>query len=50
MVKTCRRLRLNGSFCAMEDSLEVDVRRKNIENCARTNSAFSGTLWGNFHD
>jgi hypothetical protein len=50
MGKICRPRRLNGSFYAMDDSPEGDGRGKNIENYARTNSASSGTLWGNFHD
>jgi hypothetical protein len=50
MTKFGRQLRLNASFCAIDDLLESDRLRRNVENCARTNSAFSGTLWVNSHD
>jgi hypothetical protein len=50
MGKIWRQSRLSGSFCAMVDSREGDHRRKNVENCARNNSALSGTLWANSHD
>jgi len=50
MTKFGRQLRLNVSFCAIDDLLKSDRLRRNVENCARTNSAFSGTLWVNSHD
>jgi hypothetical protein len=49
MNKICRQSRLNASYRATDDSLEFDCLGRDAENCARTNSAFSGTLWGISH-
>jgi hypothetical protein len=50
MYKSCRQLGLNASFYATDDRLESARLRRDAENCARTYSAFSGTLWVNSHD
>jgi hypothetical protein len=50
MAKTGRQPGLNASCCAIENLLASDRLSRNVENCARNNSAFSGTLWGISHD
>jgi hypothetical protein len=50
MAKIWRQPWLNASLREMGKLLNSDCLGESIENCARTNSAFSGTLWGNFHD
>jgi len=50
MCKSCRHLGLSASFYATDDQLESDRLRGDAENCARTYSSFSGTLWVNSHD
>jgi hypothetical protein len=50
MTRIWPQLGLNVSCCATDDLLESDRFGGDTENCARTNSAFSGTLWGISHD
>jgi hypothetical protein len=50
MYKICKEPRLSASYCAMGDSREFDCLGRDAENCTYTDSAFSGTLWGIFHD
>jgi hypothetical protein len=41
---------LNASLCEMGKLPESDRLSESVENCARLNSAFSGTLWVISHD
>lgn len=41
---------LNASRGAIENRDARKRLNRNVENCARNNSAFSGTLWGISHD
>jgi hypothetical protein len=50
MTKIWPQLGLNVSCRATDDLLESDHVGRNVENCTRTDSAFSGTLWGISHD
>jgi hypothetical protein len=50
MAKIGRQPGLNASCCAMDNVLASHRLNRNVENCARNNSAFSGTLWGISHD
>ena len=50
MTKMWPQLGLNVSCCATDDLLESERVCRNAENWARTDSAFSGTLWGIPHD
>ena len=50
MGKVWRQSWLNASLCEMGELPESDHLGESAENCARPNSAFSGTLWGTSHD
>jgi hypothetical protein len=50
MGKICRQLWLNASLREMGRLPESDRLGESAENCARPNSAFSGTLWVISHD
>ncbi len=50
MTKIWPQLGLNVSCCATDDLLKIDRVGRNAGNCARTDSVFSGTLWGISHD
>jgi hypothetical protein len=50
MTKIWPQFGLNVSCCATDDLLENHRVGRNAENCPRTDSAFSGTLWGISHD
>jgi hypothetical protein len=50
MTKIGRQSGLNASCCAIENLPVSDRLGGSAENCARLNSAFSGTLWGISHD
>jgi hypothetical protein len=50
MAKIWRKPWLNGSLREIAKQLERGCLGRSAENCARANSAFSGTLWGIFHD
>ena len=41
---------LNASRCAIENLLASHRLNRSVENYARNNSAFSGTLWGISND
>ena len=50
MAKIGRQRGLNASCCGGENPQASYRLNTIVENCARNNSAFSGTLWRNSHD